>query len=308
MKPLAKDVQKAYPSLAVFARLWYNKGMEKLLTDVHNHTRFSPDGQDAIEEMLAAARERGVAYYGISEHFDYDYKVNNIPFYGGASASYTDPELYFSRARALKAAYAGQMEVLVGGEFGYTDNHAAFALYAEVIDKYSPDFVVNSVHTDGRADYSTEEAYLDKNGGLRPKEEVYREYFSLVKKSLEAPYSFDIVGHLGFCTRYAPYGDKRARYEEYRSEIDGILLRIIAKDKILEVNGAGRGGASEFLPDRDILKRYYRLGGRKVSYASDAHSTPSILRNREKIAAALKEIGFTCVTVPVREERIETAL
>jgi len=111
---VAKDVQKAYPLLAVFARLWYNKGMEKLLTDVHNHTRFSPDGQDAIEEMLAAARERGVAYYGISEHFDYDYKVNNIPFYGGASASYTDPELYFSRARALKAAYAGQMEVLGG--------------------------------------------------------------------------------------------------------------------------------------------------------------------------------------------------
>ena len=86
------------------------------------------------------------------------------------------------------------------------------------------------------------------------------------------------------------------------------MLRIIEKDKILEVNGAGRGCASEFLPDRDILKRYYRLGGRKVSYASDAHSTPSILRNREKIAAALKEIGFTCVTVPVRGERIETAL
>ena len=135
MKPVAKDVQKAYPLLAVFARLWYNKGMEKLLTDVHNHTRFSPDGQDAIEEMLAAARERGVAYYGISEHFDYDYKVNNIPFYGGASASYTDPELYFSRARALKAAYAGQMEVLVGGEFGDTDSLAALALYREDIDK-----------------------------------------------------------------------------------------------------------------------------------------------------------------------------
>ena len=56
--------------------------MEKLLTDVHTHTAFSPDGQDSIEKMLQKAKEKGMAYYGISEHFDYDYKVNGLRFAG----------------------------------------------------------------------------------------------------------------------------------------------------------------------------------------------------------------------------------
>ena len=65
------------------------------MTDVHTHTKFSPDGRSDIGDMLKAALKKGAAYYGISEHFDYDYKVDRIAFYGGAEASYTDAEAYF---------------------------------------------------------------------------------------------------------------------------------------------------------------------------------------------------------------------
>ena len=47
--------------------------MKTILTDVHTHTKFSPDGRSDIGDMLKAALKKGAAYYGISEHFDYDY-------------------------------------------------------------------------------------------------------------------------------------------------------------------------------------------------------------------------------------------
>lgn len=290
--------------VAVFRLVCYNIRMEKILTDVHTHTKFSPDGISDIEDMLKTAFAKGAAYYGISEHFDYDYKVNGIRFSGGAEPIYTDPELYFPRARALQRAYAGRMEVLVGGEFGYTDNPAAIPLYKEILEKYRPDFVVNSVHSEGRFDYAEKGAFQADGGHVRDKREVYRGYFALVRKSIDAPYHFDIVGHLCYCTRYAPYEDKRAAVKEFSSEIDGILKRIIERDKILEVNSSNRGAQSEFLPDSDVLRRYYELGGRKVSFASDAHDVSRVLEKRETVVKALKEIGFTRITVPCRGEHI----
>ena len=49
-----------------------------MLTDIHTHSAFSADGETALAEMLARARSLGVAYYGVSEHFDYDYLAEGI--------------------------------------------------------------------------------------------------------------------------------------------------------------------------------------------------------------------------------------
>lgn len=296
----------------------------KLLTDVHTHTAFSPDGRDSIEEMLRTAKEKGMAYYGIAEHFDYDYKVNGLCFAGLSEPVYTDPSEYFSCAEKLREKYRGSMEVLVGGEFGFTENSAAASLYTELLKTYRFDFVVNSVHTQGRYDFAETGAFL-KNaewdnpsshltdwkgvfGSLRDKKEAYREYFSLVRKSLDVPYPYDVVGHLGYCTRYAPYADRRASRKDFSEELDGILRGIIERDKILEVNSSNYGAPSPFLPDTDILQRYYFLGGRKVSFASDAHGTARIGDKREEIVSALKEIGFSYITVPCRGKHIEVKI
>ena len=82
------------------------------------------------------------------------------------------------------------------------------------------------------------------------------------------------------------------------------MRTIVAKDKILEVNTSARGAGSDFLPDRDVLERYYALGGRKVSFASDAHAVSRILYGREKVASVLREIGFPHITVPVRGQHL----
>ena len=134
----------------------------------------------------------------------------------------------------------------------------------------------------------------------KSKEYAYSRYLEQVRLSLDAPYPFDIVGHVGYVSRKAPYADRKIRYADYAALYDEILKTIIEKDKILEVNSSSRGAESEFLPDTDVLRRYFELGGRKVSFGSDAHWTERIADKADLVFRALKEIGFSFLTIPQR--------
>ena len=275
--------------------------MKKFLTDVHTHSDFSFDSDTKLEDMLQTALRKGMAFYGVSEHFDFDQTV----ILGDSKVS-TDGEAYFHAARHLQEDYAGCLNVLVGAEFGYTENKEADAMYEMTVKKYAPDFIVNSVHTLNGLDYYHKQPFYRK-GVLLEKETAYREYLQFVRRSLDTPdYEYDILGHLGYATRYAPYEDKRMPYAQFAEDFDDILLTVIRKNKILEVNCSG--GMNALLPQREIIERYFALGGRKVSYASDAHSVEKIGYCREEAMQMLKEIGFTYLTVPCKGEHIKVEI
>lgn len=274
----------------------------KLLTDIHTHSTHSHDGIDSLENMLSAALSKGAAFYGVSEHFDYDVIIANgkdPKIEDGARA-----ESYFHHARHLQEDYQGALNVCIGAEFGFMPSAYAHECYQACIQKYAPDFIVNSVHCLVGEDYYDGKPYYKKDGSVRDKKEVYGEYLEQVLKSLSVPYHYDIVAHLGYVERYAPYEDNGFYYADFPEQIDEILTTIIKKNKILEVNSNVKGGDG-FLCKRDVLKRYYDLGGRLVSYASDAHGVKRILEKRDLVVATLKEIGFTFITVPYRGEYIK---
>ena len=278
--------------------------MKKILTDVHTHTAFSPDGQNSIEEMLAAAYAMGMGYYGIAEHFDYDIIVDDLPPFMEGYV-HTNPQAYFARGRELQAAYAGKMTVLLGAECAYCDNPVAQELYRKLQELYAPDFVVNSVHCSPRGDYYTKTPFYQADGRVRDKDEVYEEYFALIRRSVDADYEYDILAHVNYCARYAPYEDNEARWKDYSTAIDGILKALIARDKILEVNTSNKGCVGWMIPNTDILERYFELGGRKISFASDAHYRSRIGEHRDKVVDNLRAIGFDSITVPVRKKHIQ---
>ena len=264
-----------------------------ILTDVHTHSAFSTDGKSPLSEMVTEAICRGIAFYGVSEHFDYDYTVLGLSYKGIPLTQTTDAAAYFAQARRLQAECAPHVRLLVGGEYGYADEGRCFDLYNELYERYAPDFVVNSVHTTDGFDCYDPAYFTGKS-----KKYAYSRYLENVRKSLEAPYSYDVVAHLGYVSRNAPYADKKLRYEEFPDMIDDVLRAVVAKGKILEVNSSSRGAGSDFLPDADILTRYYGLGGRLVSFASDAHDVSRIADKRNIVTDALKKIGFTFLTVP----------
>ena len=270
--------------------------MKKILTDLHTHTAFSPDGSGTMEEMLSVAHTLGVGYYGLSEHFNFDMVVNHIPLDG--TKPQTPVAAYFQRARELQKEYEGKMHVLVGGEFGYTDNPEAQKMYQELVDNYHPDYIIQSVHNLAEGDYAYGHGYTDLSGKVRDKQEVYEEYLGLVRRSLDVSHPYDILGHVSYCTRYAPYDDRRMLWKDFSDSIDDILRTVIAKDKILEVNSSNKQGPALTLPDNDILERYFELGGRKISFGSDAHFSSRIMEHRERVMDVLRSIGFEYVSVP----------
>ena len=277
--------------------------MAKFRTDLHTHSRFSHDGRNTLEEMLASAQEKGLTFFGVNEHFDGGYKLEYFPekWQKELLRERSVREEYFHHARHLQEDYEGVLNVLLGVEFGFDDDETVQKKYAEFFEKHRPDYAINSVHGVDGKDY----CYCSLEEG---KEEVYGEYLRLVRRSLDAPYPYDIVGHIGYVARYVPFEDRKLCVAEFREQIDDILTAIIQKDKILEINSASKMTEQETLPDYDIVKRYFELGGRKVSFGSDAHFTDRICDKFDEVTAKLKEIGFTYLTVPCRGEHIKVEL
>lgn len=278
--------------------------MQKLITDIHTHSTFSHDGKDSLADMLAVAVEKGVCFYGVSEHYDYDVYLTT----GEKCRPIGNEEEYFHTARHLQEDYAGVLNVLVGLEYGYIDDTRADNVYLEVTERYKPDFIVNSIHTLNGLDYFHKKPYYNADGSMRDKDEVYSEYLALIRRSLDAAYPYDIVGHIGYVTRYAPYEDKTLSCATHQAQIDDILQTIIRKGKILEVNSSNKSGVTPYLPQREIIERYFDLGGREISYASDAHHTARVIDKRDEVVKTLKEIGFTYITVPCKGEYIKVEI
>ena len=275
--------------------------MKKLLTDMHTHSTFSHDGQNELKDMLAAAQKKGIAFYGTSEHFDYDYDEKKMSAEIYSQTRDANPEDYFHAARHLQDDYAGVMNVIVGAEFGYTNDPVALDRYVREYEKFRPDFVINSVHSIGGVDYCRIPFTKDKA-------QTYREYLAIIRESLDAPYPYDIVGHIGYVARYVPFEDGRLSLDEFGAELDDIFKTIIQKDKILDVNSASKHLPQLSLPSVELIARYFALGGRKISFGSDAHFLSRIADKREEVVAALKEIGFTYITVPCKGEHIKVEI
>lgn len=267
------------------------RGSMVMKTDVHTHSTFSPDGRASLSDMVAAAHAKGLSFYGVSEHFDYEFDgrlmLNEKP------AQDTDGEAYVKEARRLQDEYRSKLRFLIGAEFGYSDHAECQAACSAFYQKFHPDFIVNSVHSCDGVDCWFYQYFVGKE-----KERAYRQYLETVLRSLDAAYHYDIVGHLGYVARNAPYDDKKLRYQDFRELIDEILKGIIARDKILEVNTSVRSAGGEFLPDTDVLERYFELGGHRISFGSDAHDTNRIADKHALVMSTLRKIGFTFLTVP----------
>ncbi len=274
----------------------------KFLTDMHTHTYpASHDAKNSLGEMLSAAQKAGVAFYGISNHFDYDYDLSLMDEAEYKATRNGDEETYFHDARHLQEDYEGVMNVAVGAEFGYSEKPEVGGRYLSTYEKYRPDYVINSVHGAGGRDFA-------RYDFTQSEKEVYEGYLRLVRKSLDAPYPYDIVGHIEYIVRYVPFENREIAVENYRALIDDILSTIIKKGKILEVNSATKELPRISLPNEGILRRYFELGGRKLSFGSDAHLLPRIGDKRAEISEMVKKIGFTHWTVPFRGEHIEVEI
>lgn len=251
------------------------------MIDTHTHTTFSFDGKSDLADMVKTAKDMKVEYYAVTDHCDMDY--NYIPEY--SSVKRIDMDKYIEAVTKIKEKYPF---VALGLECGYSKKAIPDYLAKVPFEKF--DTILNSIHTvEGKDSYF--KAYFDN----RQKRECYESYLRAVRESLEAPYPYNTISHIGYVRKNAPYEDPSLRLTDFNDIIDDILKRIIELDKCLELNSHTRNRG--FMPDLDIVKRYNELGGENLSFASDAHSTDRICENYSLAVDLAKIAGFRYWTV-----------
>lgn len=264
--------------------------------DIHTHSTFSHDGKSSLQELVKQASEQGLSYYGITEHLNFDYVdiLNRM-------LRYVDVDGYFKCAREMQNEYVNNLNIIVGAEFGYSEEKEVCDKYKEILSKYNPDLVINSVHSYRGVDF----CLLYK---LLSKQEMCEKYLLTVEKSLDADYHYDIIGHIGYVVRYMPGYTFNEFFEQNKGQITNILNKIIEKDKILEINSSCRDLDVITLPNDKLCSLYYELGGRKISFGSDAHVKERLCDKFDYVVKMAKEIGFTHICVPINKKIIEVAI
>ncbi|SHI74202.1 histidinol-phosphatase HisJ family protein [Parasporobacterium paucivorans] len=250
-----------------------------MYSDTHIHTRFSPDSDADLEEIIQKALSLDMKHICITDHQDFDYPVPHLFF------DLDLPEYYETLCKFRKK-YAGRIELLIGVETGLEPG-----LQKKIRDFTGLvpfDFIIGSSHlVNGHDPY-----YPDYFDG-RTEREAFAEYFTSILDNLNANKDFDVYGHLDYIVRYAPQKNANYSYADYADYLDEILKTLIRMDKGIEVNTGGyRYELNDTNPSQDIIKRYRQLGGDIITIGSDAHTPDYIGYNFDLAAATLKNSGF----------------
>lgn len=260
--------------------------------DCHDHTCYSPDSERTPREAVEEAVGLGIGVLAFTEHMDLGFPNDKRPE-GELIFDYRVTRKYFEDIEALREEFRGKIEIIAGIEAGFTpgDEAETAARLAELPFEY----VINSVHICHGLDCYWA-GYFDGY----TKERAYGEYLDAVRASLDAPYPFHTVGHLGYISRPAPYEPKKLVYEEYADKLDDILRTMIARDKILELNSSVASLEKEgeiCLPHPSVLRRYRELGGKLITFGSDSHARGRMGKNYDKVAELAKSEGFAEWTI-----------
>lgn len=251
----------------------------------HTHTINSHDGKYSMKEFIEYAISYNFQYLAITEHLDLDYKYNPLEFF----CHQLDIPHYLKEFDELnKDINHSDLYLAKGLECGYY--HRCNRKYKKIIDEGDYDVIINSVHSIFHGDVYTKFVLKGKS-----KDKIFNKYLDTIYESLLVPYRYDIVGHIGYVTRYTNFESNSLFDIAFREKLDKILLKIIELDKTIEINTHDKN--NKFVPEYNILKRYYELGGRNITFSSDAHKIEDLFLNFDKVVQVAKEIGFEYLIV-----------
>ena len=251
-------------------------------SNLHTHSIYS-DGKHSPREIIEQAIAQNMTAIGISDHsytfFDKRYCLAE-----------EKNEAYINELRALKAEYAGKMEVLVGIEldaFSQGYNRADF------------DYVIGSCHYinfdgDYRSVDSSLEGVLDAMatycGGNSL--EFARLYFNTYSE-LICNMRPDILGHIDLV---AKLGTVNEDSPEYRKMALTTLTDVLSVAPFIELNtGAISRGYRKIPYPAPFLLREIRDRGGKIILSSDSHSKDTLTFFFDESLDLLRENGIRSV-------------
>lgn len=250
--------------------------------DFHLHSIFSGDSSAPMEDMIQKAISLGLTHICITEHYDPDY----IYLAGQDAIFELNTDSYLYELLRLRERYKDKISVGFGVELGLQPHlKRELAVFSKSKEF---DFIIGSSHLCNRKD-----PYYPEFFEGRSEEEAHREYFEAVLACIQKLPYFDVYGHLDYVVRYGPTKNDQYTYEKHADIFDKILNTLLEDEKGIELNTGGfRHGLNAPNPCLEILKRYRKLGGERITIGSDAHSPDWIANQFDKAEEILKACGF----------------
>jgi len=255
-----------------------------MVTDGHNHTRhFSPDADQSIGELCAAAAKLGINRLAVTEHYDADFPDGSLKW----EFDFDEYATAFSQWRKDNP----EIELLMGVEFGYQTHLAG------KIDEWAQSAPFDTVLLSNHL-FRGEDIYTTRLLYELPSKECFKEYVGILAEMTERCNNFDVVAHYDYINRYGSGESTPLRYDDCPDEFDRFFEVLIAKEKALEINTKSvqklaEKNPSNFMPDSKILRRYMDMGGKLITLGSDAHVPSGVGVYFNETAEYLKSLGIT---------------
>lgn len=269
--------------------------------DYHLHCEFSDDSREPMEKQIERAIELGLDEICFTDHVDYGIKRDwddpkGIQYRTGDGMNYEgeDPvanvnyPAYFHKLHAMQKEYEGRISIKAGLEFGIQT--ITINEYEKLYQRYSSelDFILLSMHQVNNQEFWNGDFFKGKSQ-QEYNDAYYEEIYQVQKKFRH----YSVLAHLDLLARYDPAGPYPFEKEEER--IAEILRLAIQDGKGIEINTSSwHYGLNDTSPSRKILRLYKDLGGKILTFGSDAHSvkyTADHFEEAERIAK--DEIGIT---------------
>ncbi len=245
--------------------------------DYHSHTHFSDDCSIPMDQMIQSAIDKGIRELAITDHFDPGYPEAEYPFI-------LDFPRYHRALDQAKETYQGKINICKGIEIGIMEGQYQPAHQA--IESYPYDFVIGSFHCLRDVElHSLDVSTVDQV-------QLGHDFYHYILNCLHKYDNYDVLGHFTLIDRYI--GQPALDYTPYMDEIGTILKRIIDQGKGLEINTSHHRYQTGLpLPRREILEYYFHLGGRIITFGSDAHEPQRLGDHFHEAVSMARDIGFT---------------
>lgn len=255
-----------------------------LPSDYHMHTHNSGDSTAPMKDMIESAISCGLSEICFTEHMDLDFPINENVSEGTFTL---DIPSYSKELFSYKEEYKEKISIKYGIELGLQTQ--IVKENSQIIKDNNFDFVIGSIHLLDHEDPFYPEIWKGRN-----EEDIIRRYFVATLENLKAFSDFDVLGHLDYIVRYTPTKGAGYSYSKYKDEIDAILSYLVENGKGLDLNTKSlTKGAIEPNPNSEILKRFNELGGKIITFGSDAHDPSGVAGCFDKAREIALNCGFT---------------
>jgi len=254
--------------------------------DSHVHTEFSADSEMKAQEALREAEKQGLGLV-FTEHLDYDYPA------AGKEEFIFDPEAYWAAYEPLRADGTLSLGVEMGMMASAREKNAAFLRRAPF------DFVLGSIHF-----LDVKDLYFPETFAGREKAEMYHEYFTVMRDEIYAHPFINVLAHIDYIARNAPFDNPELSYGDFADDIDAVLRAVGGPEPASGRNARRLGDARGIKELAPVYRRYHELGGRYVTIGSDAHVPDAVGRHYDRARELAHAFDLQIVAFRERKMRV----